>query len=230
VTRILIGVVISVSLSWLAGAPTRAAGPSINVPRGPAIVIDARIDEAEWRGAAVQTWSDGRTLRLRHDGTHLFLGITASSQGFPSLCIATGDSIHVLHASAALGHLRYRSSPDGWTTHETAFVYGMRTPDLTEQAAAERREYLARHGWVGSTFRMGDGRVQELQVAIILASRAPRVALGYFAIAGNSGSVVKWPSSLDPSDGCINRELVTGNVPSLLGFDPASWASLRLMP
>ncbi len=152
------------------------------------------------------------------------------AQGFPSVCTARGDVVRALHASAALGSVTYdRSGDNGWIARETEFAYGMRNPDLTEQARGERLEYLSRHGWVGSTFRMGDGQVQELQIALDLLSTTPRLALGYFATApDNTSTVIPWPGSLRPDDGCANDQLVRGNVPKQLRFEPADWATLKL--
>jgi hypothetical protein len=213
----------------LIGLSSPAVGPQIDVPRGAPVVIDGKIDAAEWDGAANHRFADGSVIRLRHDGRHLFLGLTSTRKGFPSVCIARGDVVRILHASAALGSVTYDRSADGWIARETEFAYGMRSPDLTEQARGERLEYLSRHGWVGSTFQMGDGQVQELQIALDLLSTTPRLALGYFATAPEkNGTVIPWPDSLRADDGCANAELVRGNVPRQLRFEPAEWATLKL--
>lgn len=218
------------SLLLATAARPPLSGAVIDVPRGPSVVIDGRIDDAEWRGSAANRLFDGSTLRMLHDGAHLFLGITAARQGFPSVCVAAGDTIRVFHASAALGSVRYTRSAGVWKTSDSEFDYGMRTPDLSEPAVEERRAYLARNGWLASTFRMGNGRTQELQISIDLVSRTPAIALGYFATAANGGSVMSWPESLLPRDGCADEKLVTGHVPPSLRFDPAAWVTLKLAP
>jgi hypothetical protein len=212
----------------LIGLSSSAAGPQLDVPRGAPVVIDGKIDAAEWNGAATHGFADGSVIRLRHDGRHLFVGLTSTRKGFPSVCTARGDVVRVLHASAALGSVTYDRSANGWIARETEFAYGMRNPDLTEQARGERLDYLSRHGWVGSTFRMGDGQVQELQISLDLLSTTPRLALGYFATAENAGTVIPWPGSLRPDDGCANEQLVRGQVPKQLRFEPTEWATLKL--
>lgn len=193
------------------------------------MVIDGKIDAAEWDGAVIHKFADGSVIRLRHDGRHLFLGLTSTRKGFPSVCTARGDVVRVLHASAALGSVTYERSADGWITRDAEFAYGMRNPDLTEQARGERLEYLSRHGWVSSTFRMGDGQTQELQIALDQLSTTPTLALGYFAIGTeNTGTVIPWPGSLRTDDGCVNEQLVRGNVPKQLRFEPTEWATLKL--
>jgi len=143
-----------VALFGTAAAPAR--GPVVQVPRAAPAVIDGRMDEHEWDGSAVQRFSDGTAIRLRHDGRHLFLAIVSSRQGFASVCVAHADSVRVFHASAALGSVAYVRSAQDWETGDKEFVYAMRNPDLTEQARRERSAYLSLHGWVASTFRMGD--------------------------------------------------------------------------
>jgi hypothetical protein len=215
------------ALSLAAAAPPFDAGPVIEVPRGAAVVIDGVIGDDEWRGAATHPLPDGGRLRLHHDGTFLFIGISAASQGFPSLCAAS-DVVRVLHASAALGSVTYTRDGADWTTGEKEFAYGMRTADLTDAAREERRRYLAQHGWVASTFNMGDGRAREMQISLARISKTPAIALGYHANTMTGGTVVPWPATIATSDGCVNAQLVRGFVPPRLRFDPASWATLRL--
>src|SRR5262245_20751737 len=218
--------------SWMVlviGLTTPAAEPPIEVPRGAPVVIDGKVDEAEWQGAATHRFADDSVIRLRHDGRHLFVGLTSPRKGFPRLCTVNGDAVRVLHASAALGAVTYDRKADGWIARETAFRYGMRNTELTEQARGERLDYLSRHGWVGSTFGMGGGQVQEMQIAIDQLAATPRVALGYYAIGPEKkGTILPWPASLSADEGCINEELVRGNVPQKLRFEPAGWIALKL--
>jgi hypothetical protein len=131
-SRLLAGVAALVSI---AAADAAAAGPVVHVPRGAPAVIDGRMDETEWGGSALQRLSDGTTIRLRHDGRHLFLGVVSSRQGFTSVCLAQADSIRIFHASAALGSVTYARSAQEWVTGEREFVYGMRNPDLSSGLA-----------------------------------------------------------------------------------------------
>ena len=200
----------------------------VDAPRaGSRVVIDGRLDGAEWARAAARTLSDGTVLRFQHDGRHLFVAIAAARSGFPSLCLGLGDTVRVLHASAALGSVRYLQAGGEWVTGDTAFVYGMRSPDTTDQARQERSEYLRRNGWVASTFRMSGGMVQEMQ--ILIGAPVPRLALGYFvSLQNNISTIESWPAPGEPL-GCSHPELVRGTVPRRLDFRPATWAELRLL-
>jgi hypothetical protein len=215
-------------LAALALVSAGAAGlPSpVKVPRGPAPVIDGRIDSTEWRGSAVEQLANGLTVRLRHDGQHLFIGVSSTEEGFPSVCAVKGDTIRILHASAALGAIVYGRNGAEWSSRDTAFVYGMRNVALNEQAAGERREYLAEHRWVASTFRMGQGRAHEIQMSLALLDRSPRIAIGYYR---NQGAQVAWPESLvSAGEGCAELELLRGYATAHPQFRPEAYVELEL--
>ena len=208
------------------------SGVPVKVPRGHAPVIDGKIDSVEWRGSAIEQLANGLTVHLRHDGSHLFLGVTSSSgEGFPSVCAVRNDTIRVLHASAALGAVTYSRQGSSWSSADTAFVYAMRNPALTEQARVERRAYLAEHRWVGSTFRMGQGRAHEIQLSLELldpaSTRRPRIALGYYR---EGGTPVTWPDSLAAAgEGCAEPRLIQGWVPPHPRFKPEMYVELELV-
>lgn len=204
--------------------------PVCRVPRSPAPLVDGRIDPGEWDGADTLSSQRGGMLRLQHDGRHLFAAITAPTVGFPSICLFHRDTILVLHASAALGKVSYTRSEDAWLAMDSAFVYGMRNPDTTQQGRSERAEYLARHGWVASTFRMGGMRVYEFQIAADLVNGDARMAAGYFgAGAGTEGNPVFWPNLPGPpGEGCGDVRLLSGRVPKRLRFNLDRFAGLAL--
>lgn len=222
-----------IRLPFLAAAVLICAGatgslPTVKVPRGPAPTIDGVIDSTEWRGAAVERLSNGLTVRLQHDGTYLFLAISSTGEGFPSICAVKGDTLRVLHASAALGAMIYTRTPEGWSRRDTVFVYGMRNTELTPAARDERRAYLAEHRWVASTFRMGQGRAHELQLSLALLDRVPRIAVGYYR---TQGAQAAWPESLvAEGEGCGELRLLQGYASSGPRFRPDMYVELELEP
>ena len=139
----------------LVSAVHAEAQQSVQVPRGPAVTIDGSVNDGEWRNAFRMEHPAGTVVRLMRDADHLYLGVTSDRQGFASLCVAIGDEVHVLHASAALGRVTYRPSGEVWNSPDTAFRYGMRSTALDDAARSERAAYLAENGWVASTVRMG---------------------------------------------------------------------------
>ena len=211
-------------------AVVAAEGSVVRVPRGPAPVIDGAIGDAEWKGAAVRSGPDGTTIRLRHDGRDLFLGISAPREGFASVCAASAESVAVFHASAALGLVTYRRAGNEWTTADKEFVYGMRATALTEEARAERSAYLAAHGWLASTMTMGDGRSQEMQIALDRGWEGT-VARGR-AVRARGRRRVRHRVARDDAAG---RRLPRARArprerPARLRFLPERWIALEMEP
>jgi hypothetical protein len=216
--------------SILVAALTGVAPPTITVPRTTeSVTIDGHLDVTEWRGAVRARWTDGNSMRLQHDGNFLYVAVESPRSGFVSLCHADGDSVRILHASAALGSVRYGRSGVTWSSRDTAFAYGMRNTDTTAAAREERQSYLAQHGWVSTTVRMSGGQRHEMQLALEHLGRAPRIAVAFFVIGtADSFSIQRWPDDLSAQDGCNDAQLVRGYVPQGLRFDPTGWAELRL--
>lgn len=193
-------------------------------------LITAREARDPLTAGAVRRLPDGTLIRLRHDGRYLFLAIATARQGFPSVCVARGDTIRIFHASAALGSVVYTRSAQEWVTGETKFVYGMRNTALDAEARAERDDYRARHGWLANTLRMSDGRAYELQISLAAAPERSRLAIAFYVPGGDTGSVLAWPESPAPGDGCFDEKLVRGYVPAALRFAPEEWPVLTLDP
>ena len=201
-------------------------GPAVKVPRGPSPVIDGRIDSAEWQGAGIARLPNGLTVRFQHDGTSLFLAISSTGEGFPSICAVQGDTMRVLHASAALGAMIYTRTQERWSSRDTVFVYGMRNTALTPAAREERRAYLAEHRWVASTFQMGNGRNHEIQMSLDLLNDDHRLAIGYYRTAGPQ---VTWPESLvTEGEGCGELRLLQGYATPGPRFLPELYVELAL--
>lgn len=201
-----------------------AQASPLHVPQG-AATIDGRIDDAEWRTASRIEHPTGTVVRFMRDASHLYLGITSDRPGFASVCVAAGDAVHVLHASAALGAVTYRRNGETWQSPDTAFRYSMRNTALDDAARSERAAYLNEQGWVGSTVRMSDGRSQEMQIAF---SRFPlpfSLAMGRWLFTNN---VEAWPATVTQGDhdGCVAMRLVNGYVPQGLKFHSMNWVNI----
>lgn len=214
-----------VALACAVSAEAQDAGNSVQVPRGPAVTIDGRVDDVEWRNALRVEYPAGTVVRLMRDADHLYLGVTSERQGFASLCLARNNEVHVLHASAALGHVTYRASGDVWNSPDTAFVYGMGNTALDGAARSQRAAYLNDHGWVASTMSMGnDGRSQEMQIALSRFSLPFSLALGRWL---SSNRTEWWPSTITHHEGCFSQQLVRGSVPQGVLFKPSFWLTIE---
>lgn len=215
-----------IRLGLLAALALVPAQLDLRVPRASAPAIDGRLDDAEWAASFREQTRGGLQVRLQQDATSLFIGVTSPGSGFVSVCLASGERVRILHASAALGSVNYKRGDAGdWEAAEINFAYGMRNTALDATAVSERRAYLAKHGWVASTARMGGGHVQEVQVALRGVTPGTRLALAYYLTSG-AGSVLYWPEAMAPTDGCTDLQLVRGTVPTRLRFDPGRWYAL----
>ena len=198
---------------------------TVQAPRGGPITIDGLVSETEWRAALRIEHPAGTVVRLLRDADHLYVGITSERQGFASLCIARNDDVHVLHASAALGAVSYRRNGDVWQSADTAFQYGMRSTALDDSARTQRAAYLAQHGWLASTVRMGnDSRSQEIQIALRQYPLPFSIALGRWLFSNN---VESWPATITDHDGCFALQLVRGSVPQGLSFKSVNWVTVE---
>jgi hypothetical protein len=204
----------------------QATGTALTVPRGGAVTIDGRVDDTEWRNATRIEHPAGTVVRLLRDADYLYVGITSDRQGFASVCVAHGNDVHVLHASAALGAVTYRPSGDVWQSPDTAFRYSMRSTALDDAARSQRATYLAENGWVASTVRMGnDQRSQEMQLSLRRFPLPFSIALARWLLTTSSSEA--WPATITDHDGCFSQQLVRGSVPQDLRFKPSFWLTVE---
>ena len=195
---------------------------SIDVPAGAQIVIDGTIGEAEWAGARTETMEGGGMVFLRRTDTTLYVGVRGTADGIAHLCVATGDAVRLLHASAAIGSAVYRRSGEGFAK-ATDFDWQLRDPALTGAAAAARAAYLEREAWVGTVSRMGPAVEREFAVARRAWAGGPiRVAVGYVTLPARA--VSRWPAG---ATDCAAAELIAGFLPDTASFRPDAWADLR---
>jgi L-ascorbate metabolism protein UlaG (beta-lactamase superfamily) len=212
----------TVSLAECAGSAASTTGPSLVVPRGDSPTLDGAIDDTEWQGAARVELDAGGEARFVHDGARLYVGIRGGGEGWSHVYLAGDDTVRVLHASAALGSVRYGRAADGsWHTADT-FVYELRDTSLSAEAEAARQAHLAAHGWVATLSPMGEPGSQEFAIDLARLPPRPRVAVLY---ASDPGAPSAWPAL---SDDTRRPELVRGDAPTSLTFDPDTWAALEL--
>ncbi len=198
------------------------ASNTIEVPRGSAITLDGRLSDDEWAAAARQELVGGGEVRFKHDGAHLFIGVRGANRGWSHIYVPDGESIHVLHASAALGTAIYRRSGDAWQPVQS-FQWAMRDRSMSEQAMAARESFLKSTGWVASTNGMGAGNEIEFKISrSFLKGASPRIAVLY---ASDPKSPAYWPGSL--TDDCLKEKLIFGTTPNDLKFNTSVWATIE---
>jgi hypothetical protein len=169
-------------------------------------------------------------LLLRHDGKYLYIGIRAARRGFPSICLARGQSVRVIHASFALGDVMYEKRGAKWRLGAPFAWEPLARPSRSD-SDQRRARFLAEHGWVGSTVPMGNPHHAEIQIALDqLDPRDPRVSVAFFMEDGGRGEeIASWArSGTLARDDCANDRLVRGYAPERLTFRKAGWMKIRL--
>lgn len=209
------------------GAPPKET--RVSVPRSRGIVIDGTLDEAEWRGSAVVKRPEGEVL-MRHDGKYLYLGIRTTRRGFPSVCVMSGNTVRVLHASFALGDVVYAKKNAMW---KLGAPFEWEPPArIAGDRDQQRARFLAERGWLGSTVPMGSPRHAEMQIALDqLDPRDLRISIAVFMEdEGRGEQIASWSRvrAKAARDGCANDRLVRGYAPEKLSFRKNGWTRVKL--
>lgn len=215
--------------AWLivtAASPhlTEPQDTAIEVPHGSLVVVDGSWNDEEWMPATERRTADGR-IALNHADGYLQIGLQTPSSLVASLCVQKGDTVHVFHASSALGRATYVRQDGEWSLIE-GFEWRLRRTDLSAAAARERSEHRARFGWVASTAGMGTAGQTEMQIdTMYLSGDDARLAVGLL-VAGDEPEVSGWPQ-MAAADGCTSRAVIAGPLPDRVLFMPERWVRLR---
>jgi Tol biopolymer transport system component len=193
------------------------APPSVCVPAGLPVTLDGILGDKEWGDALATPISDAVTLYLKYvDGT-LCLGVRAPEMGVGNLLIAGGDSVRILHSSAALGTAVYEPAGDAWRL-KTNFVWRCRSLGASEVANAERKQFLETDGWLASTAYMGNRGDLEYQIAVDV--EPVQIAFLWLPVS-DPRSVLSWPAN-------IRQDATPGPVPTVAHFDVSEWATVTM--
>ena len=205
----------------LEGGPTLAYHRRWHAQSG--VTLDGRISAGEWAEATDYALADGGRVLLQPNGDDLYVAVEGPAFGWSHIYIASSDTVHVLHASAALGTARYVPDGSSWRL-TSAFEWAVRDTSFSSAAAAERAAFFKRDGWVANTNGMGSGRVFEFRIArTLLGPEAPRIAALF---AEDPAAPTFWPASL--ADATLDADLIRGEPPAQLVFDPHTWTRLSL--
>lgn len=190
----------------------------------PAIALDGRVDEAEWKAASTQQLEGGGTVQLMVRDNLLYLGIRGPAEGIAHVCVGSGDEVRILHVSAAVGSAAYRRAGDSWSL-QTPFAWSLRDAGMTGAPGDARTAYLQKEGWVGTVSRMGRNTDREVIIDRTRFRSPLRLAVGYVTTTnGGPGGVSRWP---DIRDSCTNQKTVAGHLPDTAKFLVNDWALVR---
>jgi hypothetical protein len=204
-------------------AQTVDKAPEVKLAPGPAITIDGKIDDAEWKGAASFPAKNGGTVFFGYDGNYLFVGVRGPEYGWSHLYLNYADApeVYVHHASAALGTATYRPDKGGKWQSSNPFSWDLRDRVINPDLQKKMDDYLAKNFWVANNNNTGNRN--EIEFKIKPRGGSLKVAI-VFAV-DETGRYF-FPESL--SDDTIKDQLVRGDTPPDLKFEPAQWATVIL--
>jgi hypothetical protein len=197
---------------------------TIRIAPGGPVMIDGRIEEKEWKDAAVFELAGGGQVFFKYDGEYLFVGVRGLKKGWSHLYLSEGETVSVMHASAALGMTVYAADKNELWQPAGPFAWDLRDRALTPETKKKMTAYLAKNFWAANNNNMTELPEIEFQVKPRNASvKTLYVAVVYAADAKNPQF---FPAGL--KDATVKQELVYGNTPNDLKFSPAGWAQIVL--
>lgn len=184
--------------------------------------IDGIISPGEWDHARVEAFSDGSELLLLQNGSTLYLAIRSGTPEMiaANVFIQRGDTIKILHTSAALGTAIYQKNDTAWQQTQN-FSWCCRKTGNGEAVRSERAAFLERESWVAAI--SPTGTPNELEFQIELEGESVQLAVNILR-SSNPDEKVVFPVGLD--DDC---SLPTpGGLPSEMYFSPENWLNIAV--
>lgn len=179
-------------------------------------------EEVEALNSKVET--EYVTVYSKKEGDLISIAVKSAPHFVASVCLSNSDAVLVLHASSALGQLRYVPKNGSWDP-VGKFVWEVRDTSMEPEAIRQRIDYFNKNGWVANTTPMGTaGETEFLVRADLLDGKDPRFAVGIMP-ASNPENIISAPPE---RDGCGDRMLVSGNSERLgMKFDKKSWIRIE---
>jgi hypothetical protein len=190
--------------------------------RNAAIKQDGKLNDPEWAAAEKFALAGGGSLHLVRSSSILHIALQGNEPGWAHVYFLSGDTVHVLHASAALGAVKYHKKGDTWFPLQS-FKYTFRDTVYNDAVAAKQHEYLLRRGWVANNNNMGDGRTLEFKID--LSRWKTKTFQMAFVFLADSKKPQYFPNTL--ADDTLLEDLVYGNTPDSLDFEIKSWYIIK---
>jgi hypothetical protein len=193
----------------------------ITLLQSPPPILDGTISRGEWNDAKHFSGSGGLEVFLATGDSAVYLAVRGSGDGFPHVAVARGDSVFILHASAALGAARYVGAGDIKRLAQP-FSFAMRRAEMDAAGQAERESFYSKERWVASTIRMGAAGETEFKIARSLIGPDGRIAIAYWSA---SGGVQRWPVRL--TDAVAAQRMVQGFLEDQAEFLVTDWVPVK---
>lgn len=178
--------------------------------------LDGEISPGEYDGGTTLTGSTGLVVHVRTTDDAIYVAASGTPGGYPHLATTRGDTVLVLHASAALGTARF-AGPASTKSLVRRPNWEVRNAGTGASGVAARDQYYRREGWTATTVEMGTPGVTEFKVSrALLLSGAP-LAVTFWS----GGAVQRWPTGLN--DDIMAVPMIQGPIPATATFTLAEW-------
>jgi hypothetical protein len=218
--------VLALAFAAVSMAQIAPRGTFLVAPAGPMPTLDGTIHEDEWRGAHRTRQGNTELLTRTTPDGGLALGIHAPAFAVTSVYLRVNDTITVLHASAAIGDVKYMRQPDEVWKLQSEFVF-TRYRDVAD-FAANHQAFLQSHHWVSTHARLGAPGDTELFIAPDMlrgepGPGAPRLAVTYY---DSDAKRVLLAAPAGVADAVTQPEINAGFTGATLPFEPDRWMSI----
>jgi hypothetical protein len=192
------------------------------IPINADIHLDGIISDGEWAGAKQYELTGGGRLMIKKESNSLYVAMVADNKGWAHVYLSDGDTVRILHASAALGEALYVKKNNLWRNVQS-FKWELRDRVYNEDLAKKQQDHFRQFGWVANNNNTGNGLVFEFKIDLLRAHND--VSSFACLVAGASLDIHHFPATLN--DNTVLQKLVQGNTPDSLQFNPAIWEKIR---
>jgi hypothetical protein len=204
-------------------------GYQIIIPEGINPRIDGKIESKEWEKAIQVPMHGGKLVYFQKSEDTLYIAIMGETGGFTSLAIGNKDYFRILHSSTALITASYKRANGQWD-----LVHNFKSPKTNEGkhfprndirfGSEYRKAQMDQFHWYANLVEMGPPSETEFQIPIAdFENEKIFMSVAFYQVKAKV-RMARLPSNL--SDGCIDRELVSGSARSGLDFNPEKWVQL----
>jgi hypothetical protein len=190
------------------------------VVQSTAPTLDGTLSPGEWKDAARLTGSGSLEILVRPTDSVVYLAVRGPGDGFPHVAVVRGDTVRLLHASAALGTASFAGAGARKLAIAT-FAFAVRSPGMSGADLAQRDSFYLREGWVATTVRMGRPGETEFKISRSMLPPGSRIAVAYWS---SESGVSHWPVALN--DASAEDRIVQGFLPEVAEFHPAMWGTI----
>jgi hypothetical protein len=183
--------------------------------------LDGVITHGEYVNAGYYNVNgDGQVLIMKRD-QRAYVALFSRDKIWSHVYLYHKDTIHVFHASAALGKVAYVRNGDEWSPRGK-FVYTVRDRVYDDALRKKQEAYLKENGWVANNNNTGDGNTLEFCLDLT-RWRGEDVRMA-FVFMSDIKKPMFYPSTLK-DDTLLEALLYGGDPPEGMRFEIGDWLS-----